>query len=64
MIRWMVAIFLALVLISWLTPWLQKLGIGRLPGDWHFRAGGREWFLPVTTTLILSGAASLISRWI
>jgi len=64
MIRWMVAIFLALVLISWLTPWLQKLGIGRLPGDWHFRAGGREWFLPVTTTLILSGVASLISRWI
>lgn len=64
MIRWMVAIFLALVVISWLTPWLQKLGMGRLPGDWHFRAGGREWFLPVTTTLILSGVASLISRWI
>ena len=64
MIRWMVDIFLALVLIRWLTPWLQKLGIGRLPGDWHFRAGGREWFLPVTTTLILSGVASLISRWI
>ncbi|NIC41388.1 DUF2905 domain-containing protein [Aquabacterium sp. A08] len=62
MIRWMIVIFLALVLISWFTPLLQKLGFGKLPGDLRFRAFGREWFLPVTTTLLLSGAASLIQR--
>ncbi len=62
MIRWMIVIFLALVLISWFTPLLQKLGFGMLPGDLRFRAFGREWFLPVTTTLLLSGAASLIQR--
>ena len=62
MIRWMIVIFLALVLISWFTPLLGKLGFGRLPGDFHFRLFGREWFIPLTTTLILSGVASLIAK--
>ena len=64
MIRWMIVIFLALLLISWFTPLLQRLGLGRLPGDFRFRAFGREWFLPVTSTLLLSALASLLSRWI
>jgi hypothetical protein len=63
-IRWMIVIFLALLLISWFTPLLQKLGFGRLPGDFRFRAFGREWFLPVTTTILLSFVASLISQLI
>jgi hypothetical protein len=62
MIRWVLVIFLALVLISWFTPLLHRLGFGKLPGDLRFRAFGREWFLPFTTTLLLSGAASLIQR--
>ena len=62
MIRWMIVFFLALMLISWFTPLLNKLGFGRLPGDFRFRLFGREWFIPLTTTLILSGVASLIAR--
>ena len=62
MIRWMIVIFLALVLISWFTPLLGKLGFGRLPGDFRFTLFGREWFIPLTTTLILSGVASLIAK--
>ena len=62
MIRWMLVIFLALILISWFSPLLQKLGFGRLPGDFRFRLFGREWFLPVTTTLLLSALASLIAK--
>jgi hypothetical protein len=61
-IRWMIVIFLALLLISWFTPLLQKLGFGKLPGDFRFRAFGREWFLPVTTTILLSFVASLIGQ--
>jgi Protein of unknown function (DUF2905) len=64
MIRWVIVIFLALVLISWFTPLLQRLGFGKLPGDLHFRAFGREWYLPITTTLLLSFLASLIGKWI
>jgi hypothetical protein len=55
-------VFLALLLINGLTPWLQKLGFGRLPGDFRFRLFGREFFLPITTTLLLSMAAAAISK--
>ena len=64
MIRWMLVIFLALMLISWFTPFLQKLGLGKLPGDLRFTIFGREWFVPITTTIVLSMVASLIAQWI
>lgn len=61
-IRWMIVIFLALLLISWFSPLLGKLGFGRLPGDLRFRLFGREWFIPLTTTILLSMVASLVSK--
>lgn len=62
MIRWLLAILIALMLISAITPWLHRLGLGRLPGDVRFRLFGREWFIPLTTTLLLSAVASVIAR--
>jgi hypothetical protein len=62
MIRWFVVVFLALVLINALTPWLQRIGFGKLPGDFRFRWLGREWFLPVTSTLLLSFVVSLVAQ--
>ncbi len=62
MIRWIIVIFLALLLINGLSPWLQRLGFGKLPGDFRFRLFGREWFIPLTTTILLSLLAGLISR--
>lgn len=64
MIRWFIVIFLALVFISWFSPLLQKLGFGKLPGDLRFKLFGREWSIPLTTTLLLSFVASLISQLI
>jgi hypothetical protein len=64
MIRWFIVIFLTLVCISWVSPLLQKLGFGKLPGDLRFRLFGREWFIPVTTTILLSFVASLVSHMI
>ena len=64
MIRWFIVIFLALMLISWVSPLLQKLGFGKLPGDLRFRLFGREWLIPVTTTILLSFVASLVSQLI
>ena len=52
------------MLISWLSPLLQKLGFGKLPGDLRFRLFGREWSVPVTSTILLSFAASLVSQLI
>jgi hypothetical protein len=62
MIRWIVVIFLALMLINWVSPLLQRLGFGKLPGDFRFRLFGREWFIPLATTVVLSLVAGVISK--
>ncbi len=64
MLRWLFVIFLALILINAFAPFLNKLGFGRLPGDLRFKLFRRDWYLPVTTTLLLSFAASAMSKWI
>lgn len=62
MIRWLIVTLLALILFSGLQPWLQKLGFGKLPGDLNFRLFGRQWSLPITSTLILSMIAAGIAK--
>lgn len=64
MIRWMLVIFLALILISWVSPLLGKLGVGKLPGDFRFKLFGREWFVPLTSTVLLSMVAGLIAKFV
>lgn len=64
MFRWILVIFLALLLINWVSPLLGKFGFGRLPGDFRFRLFGREWFIPLTTTVVLSLLAGLIARYV
>lgn len=64
MVRWIIVIFLALVLIAWFTPFLQRMGFGKLPGDLRFKCFGREWFIPLTTTLIFSLLAGGIAKLI
>ena len=64
MFRWLIVIFIALMLINAFTPLFKKLGFGRLPGDLRFTIFGREFFLPLTTTIILSIVASLVSKLI
>ena len=51
MVRWLLVLLLALIVISWLSPWLARTALGRLPGDFRFKLFGREFFLPVATTV-------------
>ncbi|MFN3376434.1 MAG: DUF2905 family protein [Burkholderiaceae bacterium] len=62
MLRWLIVVVLALLFISWIKPWLLRLGLGRLPGDFRFRWRGREWDIPLTSTLLLSFVLSLVVR--
>ena len=62
--RWLLVIFVALMFINWFRPIMKKLGFGRLPGDLRFKLFGREFFIPLTTTIVLSMLASLISKLI
>ena len=64
MIRWLIVIFLALLLVNGLHGWLQRIGLGRLPGDFRFRLVGKEFFLPVASTVLLSVVAALIARFV
>jgi hypothetical protein len=52
--RWLLTLFLALVVLTALQPWLRKLGIGRLPGDVNFRIGKREYSFPFASTVLIS----------
>lgn len=60
--RLLVTLFLALVVLTALQPWLRKLGIGRLPGDLRFRIGEREYLLPFASTLLLTLLVFLIGK--
>jgi hypothetical protein len=60
--RFVVTLFLGLVVLTALQPWLQKLGIGRLPGDLRLRIGKREYLLPFASTLLLTLLMFLIGR--
>ena len=62
MIRWLLVVFLALLLFSGLRPWLEKLGLGKLPGDFRFRLFGREWFIPFASSIVLSLLAMGIAK--
>ncbi len=64
MLRWTFTIFLSVVVLSAALPWLQKLGIGRLPGDVRFRLFGREYMLPFASTILLSLLALAIGKLI
>ena len=60
--KWLLTTFLALLVLTALQPWLQRLGIGRLPGDLRFRRNGREYVLPFTSTVLLSLLLMLLAR--
>ena len=61
-LRWLLVILIALLLFSGLRPWLERLGLGKLPGDLRFRLFGREFFVPLASSVLLSLAAMLISK--
>ncbi len=64
MIRWLVVVLLALVLFSGLRPWLEKFGLGKLPGDFRFRLFGREWFVPFASSVVLSLLAMVLMHFL
>jgi len=62
MLKWVLTLLVALVVLTLLSPWLRKYGLGRLPGDVTVRWKGQNHYLPFTTTILLSLALTLISR--
>lgn len=62
MLKWLLALVIALAVLSAVSPRLARRGVGRLPGDITVRFRGRLYYLPITTTILLSAALSLLMR--
>ena len=62
MLKWIVVIVVGVIVLSLLTPWLARYGIGRLPGDITVRWRGRLVYLPITTTILFSLLLTLVGR--
>ena len=62
LIRWVAAIFLALIVFPLLIPWLERLGIGHAPGDVRFKLFGRILSLPFGSTLLVSALVFLLAE--
>ena len=62
MLKWLLVLVVGVVVITLLTPWMSRHGLGRLPGDITVRWRGRLVYLPITTTLVLSALLTLVAR--
>mgnify|MGYP001122007822 CR=1 FL=1 len=63
MLKWLIALFLVVLLLGVLQPRLAAwLRLGRLPGDLRFRLRGREYSFPFASVILLSLLASVLMR--
>ena len=58
MMRWLLVFLLAFVLFNGLKTWLRRVGLGR------FRLRGREWFVPLASSVLLSLLAMAVAAFI
>ena len=68
MIRWMLLMFIVLMLVNSTTGVIRKVGLGRLPGDFTFRLLGREVFIPIASTVLVTvllfSLVKLLAWWV
>ncbi|MFP3921957.1 MAG: DUF2905 domain-containing protein [Dichotomicrobium sp.] len=60
MARWLIILGIVLIVVGVLWPWLSKLGLGRLPGDIVIERDNFTFYLPITTSILVSVVLSVI----
>ena len=60
MSRVLIIIGVILIFIGVAWPLLQKLGLGRLPGDIAIERDGFRFYFPITTSIVISLLLTLI----
>ena len=58
--RWLIVFLLACLLFNGLQGWLRRIGLGKLPGDFSVRIRGRDWYFPLTSSVVLAVLMMLI----
>jgi Protein of unknown function (DUF2905) len=64
LLKWLITLVIALVVLTVMSPWLSRYGLGRLPGDVVVRFRGRDRYLPFTSTILMSLALGLLTRFL
>jgi hypothetical protein len=57
---WLIILGVVLIAAGLLSPFLQKIGLGRLPGDIVIERENFRFYFPIVTSLIISVVLSLI----
>jgi len=60
MARLLITLGIVLVVLGLAWPWLQKSGLGRLPGDFVVERENIRFYFPLTTSIIVSVLLSLL----
>jgi hypothetical protein len=62
--RILIGLGLSLTVLGLIWPWVQKLGLGHLPGDIVIERETFRFYFPITTMLLVSIVLSLIIWWL
>ena len=60
MSRTLIVLGLLIILLGVLWPWLQKIGLGRLPGDIAIERENFRFYFPLTTSIVISLLITLL----
>jgi hypothetical protein len=58
--RFIVYVGLVLVLLGLAWPMIERMGLGRLPGDFVLGRGNFRLYVPLATSLLVSVVLSLV----
>ena len=64
MSRFLINFGIILIAAGLLWPWLQKLGLGRLPGDIVVERENFRIYVPIMTSLLISFFLSVLLWWL
>ncbi len=60
--RWVICIFVLLVVVLSCVPTLRRWGLGRLPGDINFKFLGKQIEIPLMSTILLTAIVAIVAR--
>jgi hypothetical protein len=60
MARILIYIGIALIIAGLLWPWLQKMNLGRLPGDIVVEKENMRFYFPIVTSIIISIVVTIL----
>jgi hypothetical protein len=61
MLKWLVTLIAALLILGLFTPWFNRVGLGRLPGDLRIKRARGTFYFPFTSVIVMSLLLSLLA---